>query len=135
MRKVEHIGIAVKSLTRSVQLFEKILDCQAYKMETIASEKVSVAFFRQGETKVELLESLEAGSPLSKFIAKNGEGIHHIAFGVENLEAEMERLQAAGFVLLNGTPKPGGDGKMVCFLHPKETAGVLIELCADKPGE
>jgi methylmalonyl-CoA/ethylmalonyl-CoA epimerase len=129
MLKVEHIGIAVRTLADSVPLFEKLLNSQCYKTETVESEKVNTAFFKKGETKIELLESTDANGVISKFIEKKGEGLHHIAFDVENIQSEMERLKNEGFVLLNDKPKPGADNKLVCFLHPKNTNGVLIELC------
>lgn len=131
MTKVEHIGIAVKKLSTSIPLFSNILNTECYKTEDIESEKVKTAFFQKGETKVELLESLDQNSVIARFIEKKGEGIHHIAFGVENILEEMSRLEKAGFVLLNKTPKKGADNKLVCFIHPKETNGVLIELCQD----
>ena len=131
MQKVEHIGIAVKSLSDSIPLFEKLLNSQCYKTETVESEKVRTAFFQIGETKIELLESTEAGGTISKFIEKKGEGIHHLAFDVKDIKAEMERLSAEGFQLLNNVPKPGADNKLVCFLHPAGTNGVLIELCME----
>lgn len=131
MRKVEHIGIAVKSLDISVPLFEKLLDTDCYKKETVDSEGVNTAFFQKGETKIELLEATREESPIMKFITSKGEGMHHIAFDVEDIEAEMERLKGEGFVLLNATPKKGADNKLVCFLHPKGTNGVLIELCQE----
>lgn len=131
MQKVEHIGIAVKSLAESVPLFEKLLNSQCYKTELVESEKVNTAFFKKGETKIELLESTDVNGVISKFIEKKGEGIHHIAFDVENIETEMERLKNEGFTLLNEKPKPGADNKLVCFLHPKNTNGVLIELCQE----
>lgn len=132
MLKVEHIGIAVKSLTSSVPLFEKLLNTECYKTEEVAGEKVNTAFFRQGETKIELLESTAEDGVIAKFVEKKGEGIHHIAFEVADIEAEMKRLQAEGFVLLNEQPKQGADNKLVCFLHPKHTNGVLIELCMER---
>lgn len=131
MQKVEHIGIAVKSLAASVPLFEKLLNTACYKTEPVESEKVNTAFFRQGETKIELLESSDANGVIAKYIEKKGEGIHHIAFEVEDIEAEMARLQKEGFTLLNTTPKKGADNKLVCFLHPKGTNGVLVELCQE----
>ena len=131
MLKVEHIGIAVRSLADSVPLFEKLLNSQCYKTEMVESENVNTAFFQKGETKIELLESTDVDGVISKFIEKKGEGLHHIAFDVENIEAEMERLKKEGFVLLNDKPKPGADNKLICFLHPKNTNGVLIELCQD----
>ena len=131
MLKIEHIGIAVNSLATSVPLYEKLLNSQCYKTETVESEKVNTAFFKTGENKVELLESIDPDGVIAGFIAKKGEGIHHIAFDVEDIEAEMERLRNEGFVLLNEKPKPGADNKLVCFLHPKSTNGVLIELCME----
>jgi methylmalonyl-CoA/ethylmalonyl-CoA epimerase len=132
MLKVEHIGIAVKDLAQSMPLFEKLLNTPCYKTEAVASEQVTTAFFRQGDSKIELLESTDPNGVIARFIEKKGEGIHHIAFEVEDIEAEMKRLQAEGFTLLNETPKPGADNKLVCFLHPKGTNGVLIELCMEK---
>lgn len=132
MRKVEHIGIAVKELSVSVPLFEKLLDTTCYKTELVESELVNTAFFKKGETKIELLESVDPDGVIAKFIAKKGEGVHHIAFDVDDIEAEMKRLQTEGFVLLNEMPKHGADNKLVCFLHPKSTNGVLIELCQEK---
>jgi methylmalonyl-CoA/ethylmalonyl-CoA epimerase len=132
MLKVEHIGIAVKSLYSSVPLFEKLLNSQSYKTELVETEKVNTAFFRSGDTKIELLESTDADGVIARFIQKKGEGLHHIAFEVADIESEMKRLKEAGFELLNETPKPGADNKLVCFLHPKNTNGVLIELCMEK---
>ena len=129
MQKAEHIGIAVKDLSVSIPLFEKLLDTVCYKTETVEGEKVKTAFFLRGETKIELLESLAEDGVIAKFIEKRGEGMHHIAFEVENIEQEMERLANEGFQLLNDAPKKGADNKLVCFLHPKSTNGVLIELC------
>lgn len=129
MLHIEHIGIAVSSLEKSVPLFEQLLNTPCYKKEAVESEGVETAFFQTGESKVELLEASNENSPIAKFIAKKGEGIHHIAFEVENIEAEMKRLSALGFELLNETPKRGADNKLVCFLHPKTTNGVLVELC------
>ena len=131
MLKVEHIGIAVKDFTKAIPLFEKLLNTPCYKTETVKSEQVHTAFFHQGQSKVELLESIDPDGIIARFIAKKGEGIHHIAFEVEDIQAEMARLQAAGFVLLNEHPKKGADNKWVCFLHPKDTNGVLIELCQE----
>ena len=130
--KIEHLGIAVKELTTSIPLFEQLLNTPCYKTETVDSEGVNTAFFQTGDSKIELLEATKADSPISKFIDKKGEGIHHIAFEVENIEAEMKRLSALGFELLNTTPKNGADNKLVCFLHPKTTNGVLVELCQEK---
>ncbi|HWC54528.1 MAG TPA: methylmalonyl-CoA epimerase [Chitinophagaceae bacterium] len=132
MLKVEHIGIAVKSLSSSVPLFEKLLNSQSYKTELVETEKVNTAFFRSGDTKIELLESTDADGVIARFIQKKGEGLHHIAFEVADLDSEMKRLKEAGFELLNEIPKPGADNKLVCFLHPKNTNGVLIELCMEK---
>jgi methylmalonyl-CoA/ethylmalonyl-CoA epimerase len=129
MLNVEHIGIAVKKLAISVPLFEKLLNTPCYKTETVESEKVNTAFFKKGTTKIELLESSTADGVISKYIDKKGEGIHHIAFEVADIYTEMERLKNEGFVLLNEHPKAGADNKLVCFLHPKGTNGVLVELC------
>lgn len=131
MLKVEHIGIAVKSLADSIPLFEKLLDTNCYKTEPVASEKVTTAFFKKGETKIELLESQSADGVISKYIEKKGEGIHHIAFEVADIQKEMERLKGEGFILLSEVPKQGADNKLVCFLHPKSTNSVLIELCQE----
>ena len=130
MQNIEHIGIAVKSLQTSIPLFEALLNTPCYKTEVVESEKVTTAFFKQGETKIELLESMDEDGVIAKFIEKKGEGMHHIALAVNDIEAEMKRLSEAGFTLLNATPKKGADNKLVCFLHPKSTNGVLIELCA-----
>lgn len=132
MQKIEHIGIAVKELAHSVPLFEKLLNSPCYKTELVENEKVNTAFFHTGGTKVELLESTDPDGVIARFIAKKGEGIHHIAFEVTDIEAEMKRLTDEGFVLLNEKPKPGADNKLVCFLHPKNTNSVLIELCMEK---
>ena len=132
MVKVEHIGIAVKELSATVPLYEKLLNTPCYKTEIVESEKVNTAFFRQGETKIELLESSEPDGVIAKFIEKKGEGIHHIALDVEDIYAEMERLKGEGFILLNEKPKDGADNKLVCFLHPKGTNGVLVDLCMEK---
>ena len=132
MQKIEHIGIAVKNLTQSIPLFEKLLNSQCYKTETVESENVRTAFFQIGETKIELLESIEPEGTIAKFIERRGEGIHHLAFDVRDITTEMNRLSAEGFQLLNTEPKPGADNKMVCFLHPKSTNGVLIELCMER---
>ncbi len=130
--KIEHLGIAVKELAISIPLFEQLLNTPCYKTEEVASEGVSTAFFQTGDSKIELLEATGETSPIAKFITKKGEGIHHVAFEVENIEAEMKRLQALGFELLNEKPKNGADNKLVCFLHPKSTNGVLVELCQEK---
>ncbi len=135
MKKVEHIGIAVKDLNISIPLFETLLNTTCYKTEVVDAEKVNTAFFQKGETKIELLESIAADGVIAKFIEKKGEGMHHIAFEVEDIVAEMERLKNEGFVLLNESPKKGADNKLVCFLHPKGTNGVLMELCQTIPIE
>jgi methylmalonyl-CoA/ethylmalonyl-CoA epimerase len=131
MRKIEHIGIAVKSLETSNLLFEKLFGAPAYKQEEVASEGVKTSFFMNGPNKIELLEATNADSPIAKFLEKKGEGIHHIAFDVQDIHSEMQRLQEEGFVLLNEVPKKGADNKLVVFLHPKTTNGVLIELCQE----
>jgi methylmalonyl-CoA/ethylmalonyl-CoA epimerase len=132
MLKVEHIGIAVKDLAISIPLYEKLLNSQCYKKEIVETEKVNTAFFRQGDTKIELLESNSPDGVIARFVEKKGEGIHHIAFEVLDIIEEMKRLKQEGFVLLNEQPKEGADNKLVCFLHPKNTNGVLIELCMEK---
>ncbi|HQU77137.1 MAG TPA: methylmalonyl-CoA epimerase [Chitinophagales bacterium] len=133
MRKIEHLGIAVKDLEASNELFKKLLGSEHYKVETVEREGVSTSFFLIGDTKIELLESSREDTAISKFIDKRGEGVHHIAFAVDDIHAEMERLQGEGFQLLYPEPLPGADGKLICFLHPKTTNGVLVELCMDKP--
>ena len=131
MNKIEHIGIAVKSLEISNEVFAKILNTSPYKSEEVISEGVNTSFFKMGDSKIELLEATKADSPIAKFIEKKGEGIHHIAFDVSDILPEMERLKNEGFVLLNTEPKKGADNKLVCFLHPKSSNGVLIELCQE----
>lgn len=131
MRKIEHIGIAVKNLEVSNKLFEKLFGNPPYKEEEVASEGVKTSFFMNGPNKIELLEATNENSPISKFLEKKGEGIHHIAFDVEDIESEIVRLQNEGFVLINDIPKKGADNKLVVFLHPKSTNGVLIELCQE----
>lgn len=128
MFKVEHIGIAVKQLSVSIPLFERLLNTPCYKTEVVDDEKVNTAFFKTGENKVELIEGISPDSVIAKFIERKGEGIHHIAFEVENIEEEMKRLAKEGFTVLSDKPKQGADNKLVCFLHPKTTNGVLIEL-------
>ena len=135
MVKVEHIGIAVNSLTEAIPLYEKLLQTSCYKTEAVESEQVTTAFFRTGESKIELLESTGENGVIRKFIDRKGEGIHHLAFAVEDIVAEMARLKEEGFILLNETPRTGADNKLVCFLHPKSTNGVLIELCQERPGK
>ena len=132
MQKVEHIGIAVKSLETAIPLYEKLLNTPCYKQELVATENVNTAFFQTGPNKIELLESTDPDGVIARFIEKKGEGIHHIAFDVADIEAEMERLKKEGFQLLNEKPKTGADNKLVCFLHPKNTNGVLIELCQER---
>lgn len=132
MLTIEHIGIAVKDLTTSVPLFEKLLNSQCYKTEFVESEQVSTAFLKSGNSKLELLESTDPDGVIASFITRKGEGVHHIAFEVKDIEAEMERLSSAGFILLNDKPKKGADNKMVCFLHPKSTNGVLVELVMEQ---
>lgn len=132
MIKLEHIGIAVKNLSHSVPLFEALLDTVCYKEELVESEAVRTAFFATGEQKIELLESTDPNGIIARFIERKGEGVHHIAFSVSDLDTEIKRLTAAGFVMLNENPKPGADNKMVCFLHPKNTNGVLVELCMER---
>ncbi|MBP7821453.1 MAG: methylmalonyl-CoA epimerase [Saprospiraceae bacterium] len=130
--KIEHIGIAVKSINDANEIYTKLLGVAPYKQEEVASEHVITSFFKTGINKIELLEATHESSAIAKFIEKKGEGIHHIAFDVEDILAEMERLKALGFVLLNEQPKHGADNKLVCFVHPKSTNGVLIELCQER---
>ena len=134
LRKIEHLGIAVKSIEESLKTFETLLGSNCYKIEEVASEGVKTAFIQIGESKIELLEATNADSPIAKYLDKKGPGIHHIAFDVEDIILEMQRLEKEGFVLLNKEPKNGADNKLVCFLHPKHTNGVLIELCQEKAG-
>lgn len=131
MDKIEHIGIAVKNLKDSSSIYERLLGVASYKKEKVESEQVLTEFFKVGESKIELLEASSPDSPINKFIEKRGEGIHHIAFAVEDIEKEMVRLKDEGFILLNDIPKKGADNKLVCFVHPKSANGVLIELCQD----
>lgn len=131
MLKIEHLGIAVKNLEESNQLFSKLFGKNAYKLEKVESEGVATSFFMMGESKIELLEATNPNSAIAKFIEKKGEGIHHIAFEVENIEKEIERLKNEGLVFIADTPKKGADNKRICFLHPKSTNGVLIELCEE----
>ncbi len=131
MNKIEHIGIAVKDLKESNKLFAKLLGEKYYKIESVESEAVNTSFFKTGNNKIELLEATNEDSPIAKFIEKRGEGIHHIAFEVDDIEQEIKRLQKEGFKILNEKPKKGADNKLVVFLHPKSTNGVLIELCQE----
>ena len=132
MLKIEHIGIAVKQLSSAIPLFEKLLNTPCYKTEAVENEQVNTAFFKKGENKIELLESYAPGGIIARFIEKKGEGIHHIAFEVEDMQAEIKRLQDAGFMVLNEIPREGADNKLITFLHPSSTNGVLIELCMEK---
>ncbi len=131
MQKVEHIGIAVRNLAEAEQLYTKLLGVAPYKRETVEREGVTTSFFQVGDTKIELLEATRPDSPITKFIEKRGEGIHHVAYAVTDIAQEISRLQAEGFTLINETPKQGADNKLVCFLHPKSTAGTLVELCQE----
>jgi methylmalonyl-CoA/ethylmalonyl-CoA epimerase len=131
LNKIEHLGIAVKNLTESNQLYAKLLGVEPYKMEEVASEKVMTSFFQIGESKIELLEDTSNGV-ISRFIEKRGEGIHHIAFAVEDIGQEIERLEKEGFKFINNKPKQGADNKWVVFLHPKSTNGILVELCQER---
>ena len=130
--KIEHLGIAVKDLGISNELFGKLLGKPSYKEETVEGEAVKTSFFEIGESKIELLEATSKDSPIAKYLEKNREGIHHIAFAVDDMEKEIQRLRNEGFVFINETPKEGADNKMVVFLHPKSTNGVLVELCCDR---
>ncbi|WP_373074833.1 methylmalonyl-CoA epimerase [Zeaxanthinibacter enoshimensis] len=134
MNKIEHIGIAVKDLEASNSLFEKLFGQPHYKTESVASEGVTTSFFQVGPNKIELLEASSEDSPIAKFLEKKGEGIHHIAFAVEDIEAEMTRLKEEGFTLIHEKPKKGADNKLVAFLHPKSSNGVLVELCQEIAG-
>lgn len=131
MNKIEHIGIAVKNIKESNDVYATLLGTAHYKMEEVLSEGVKTSFFKTGENKIELLEATTENSPIAKFIEKRGEGIHHIAFAVDNIELEMERLKKEGFKLLNEVPKKGADNKLVAFVHPKSANGVLVELCQE----
>lgn len=132
LKKIEHIGIAVKDLNNANTLFSKLFGKDHYKIESVESENVSTSFFMLGETKIELVASTNENSAIAKFIEKKGEGIHHIAYEVEDIHQEMERLKSEGFELINQQPKDGADNKLICFLHPKSTNGVLVELCQEK---
>jgi methylmalonyl-CoA/ethylmalonyl-CoA epimerase len=131
MLKIEHIGIAVKSMSESEKLFDLLLGSTAYKTEVVASENVKTSFYKIGESKIELLEGTGPENVVNKFIENRGEGVHHIAFEVEDICAEMQRLKEAGFILLQEAPKKGADNKLICFVHPKTANGVLIELCQE----
>jgi methylmalonyl-CoA/ethylmalonyl-CoA epimerase len=133
MHKIEHVAIAVKSLEQAIPLYERLLGTPCYKKEEVVSENVNTAFFQTGESKIELLESTDENGVINRFIEKKGEGIHHIAFAVEDISKEIDRLKNEGFEFISETPKLGADQKLICFLHPKTTNGVLIELCQDAP--
>ncbi|MGM0478185.1 MAG: methylmalonyl-CoA epimerase [Bacteroidota bacterium] len=132
MRKIEHIGIAVKNMDAAIKDYEKLLNTSCYKIEEVESEGVKTAFFRVGEAKIELLEATNEESPIAKYLSKKGPGMHHIAYDVENIEVEIERLQKEGFELIQSSPKNGADNKRIAFLHPKTTHGVLVELCQER---
>ena len=132
IQKIEHIGISVKDLNHSNELFKKLFGRDHYKVEAVESEGVSTSFFMLGETKIELLQATNEDSAIAKFIDKKGEGIHHIAYAVDNIVTEIERLKAEGFEILNKEPKHGADNKLICFLHPKSTNGILVELCQER---
>ncbi|MEY3586081.1 MAG: methylmalonyl-CoA epimerase [Bacteroidota bacterium] len=132
MKRIEHLGIAVKSLEESIPMYEALLNTTCYKREGVASEGVMTAFFQIGESKIELLEATNEDSPIAKFLAKNGQGFHHVAFEVENIEAEIARLQQAGFQLIHEVAKDGADNKRIAFLHPKSTGSLLVEICQEK---
>lgn len=131
IKKIEHLGIAVKSLDEAIPLYEKLLQTTCYKTESVSSEGVNTAFFQIGEAKIELLEASNQNSPIAKFLAKRGEGFHHVAFEVDDIEEELARLQKLDFILLHLSPKEGADNKRIAFMHPKSTMGMLIELCQD----
>lgn len=131
IEKIEHIGIAVKNLDEANKIYEELLGTPPYKMETVDNEGVSTSFFKTGDSKVELLQANKHESAIAKFIAKKGEGIHHIAFEVKNIHKEIKRLKESGYIIINDSPKMGADNKLVCFVHPKSTKGVLIEICQE----
>lgn len=131
IKKIEHLGIAVKSLDEAIPLYEKLLQTTCYKTESVSSEGVNTAFFQIGDSKIELLEASDQNSLIAKFLAKRGEGFHHVAFEVDDIEEELTRLQKLDFILLHLSPKEGADNKRIAFLHPKSTMGMLIELCQD----
>ncbi|HOY49485.1 MAG TPA: methylmalonyl-CoA epimerase [Flavobacteriales bacterium] len=132
MNKIEHLGIAVRDLSKAQELFNLLLGKESYKVESVEREKVNTLFYQLGESKIELLESSDPDGTIAKFIDKRGEGFHHVAIAVDDIRAEMQRLKNAGFELLNDEPKPGADNKIICFLHPKSTGGLLVELCQEK---
>ncbi len=131
IKKIEHLGIAVNSLDEAIPLYERLLQTTCYKTESVSSEGVNTAFFQIGEAKIELLEASNQNSPIAKFLSKRGEGFHHVAFEVDDIEEELSRLQKLDFILLHLSPKEGADNKRIAFLHPKSTMGMLIELCQD----
>lgn len=131
MRKIEHLGLAVEDISESIKVFEKLLGTGCYKVEEVESEFVKTAFFKIGESKIELLQATDPQSPIAKFIAKKGKAIHHVAFDVEDIQSEIDRLSKEGFELIHKTPKKGADNKIIAFLHPKSTDGFLIELCQE----
>ena len=131
IKKIEHLGIAVKSLDEAIPLYERLLQTTCYKTESVSSEGVNTAFFQIGEAKIELLEASNQNSPIAKFLSKRGEGFHHVAFEVDDIEEELARLQKLDFILLHLSPKDGADNKRIAFMHPKSTMGMLIELCQD----
>ncbi len=132
LNKIEHLGIAVNSIDASAKIYETLLGSSCYKIEEVESEGVKTAFFQVGESKIELLEATKEDSPIAKFLAKKGQGIHHIAFDVTDIHAEIDRLQKEGFELINLSPKNGADNKLIAFLHPKSTDGILVELCQER---
>ena len=132
MEKLEHIGIAVRNIDEANKVFSRLLGSDHYKIEEVVSEKVRTSFFRIGNVKIELLEATDENSPISKFIEKRGEAIHHLAFEVSDIQQSVRHYEEKGFELINKEPKPGADNKLICFLHPKSTGGVLIELCQEK---
>lgn len=132
LKKIEHLGIAVKSIEESLKTFEVLLGTNCYKIEEVRSEGVKTAFLQIGESKIELLEATNVNSPIAKFLEKRGPGIHHIAFDVDNIESEIKRLTQSGFILIHESPKDGADNKLIAFLHPKSTEGILVELCQEK---
>lgn len=132
MNKIEHLGIAVESLETSIPIYEKLLNTKCYKIEEVKSEGVKTAFFKIGDSKIELLEATNPDSPIAKFLAKKGKGVHHIAYDVTDIETEIKRLEKDGFELINLSPKDGADNKRIAFLHPKTTDGILVELCQEK---
>lgn len=131
MKKIEHIGIAVKNIENATKIYTSLLGHFPYKTEEVKSEAVKTSFFKTGDSKIELLEAMNSDSPIAKFIEKRGEGVHHIAFAVDDIHSEIARLKKEGFIVLNETPKKGADNKLVVFLHPRSTKGVLVELCQE----